>query len=76
MADAANTLASPGLLQFAQQHGLWDPAQGPFNFFTAYHANTSSDARCAEQACRCCCLEPGGRAPARAAGCSTRPGLS
>jgi len=41
--DTANTLASPGLLQFAKDAKLWDPSQGPFVFAKAFHSNSASD---------------------------------
>ncbi len=32
----ANTLASPGLLDFAEEQGLWNPDDGPFHFARAF----------------------------------------
>ena len=37
-------LASPGLVDFATQNGLYDPASGPFNFFKAFQADAKVDA--------------------------------
>lgn len=34
--DPTNYLASPGLLEFAREHELWDPASGPFHFARAF----------------------------------------
>jgi dipeptidase len=36
LADTENVLSSPGLDEFAADAGLWDPANGTFNFFKAY----------------------------------------
>jgi len=35
-ADTANVLTSPGLLSFARDKGLWDPAEGAFDFAKAF----------------------------------------
>jgi dipeptidase len=34
--DERNVLTSPGLLEFAEEHGLWDPEEGPFSFRRAF----------------------------------------
>lgn len=34
--DTENVMSSPGLAEFAAESGLWDPANGTFNFFKAY----------------------------------------
>ncbi len=41
--DPMQVLASPGLLDFAVKNGLYDPAQGPFNFFTCCISDTPHD---------------------------------
>lgn len=48
LADTANVAASPGLLKFARDNKLWDPSQGPLNFFRAFHTDTPADHRCAQ----------------------------
>ncbi|MBJ3817039.1 C69 family dipeptidase [Shimwellia pseudoproteus] len=42
--DTANYLASPTLVSFAQQHGLYHPEKGEFNFHTAYSQDVANDA--------------------------------
>jgi dipeptidase len=34
--DPGNFLSSPGLADFAEEQGLWDPADGPFHFARAF----------------------------------------
>ncbi len=34
--DSANVIVSPGLLEFAEEKGLWDPSEGSFNFARAF----------------------------------------
>jgi dipeptidase len=41
--DTENYLASPNLLKFAREKGLWDPAQGPFNFAKAFGLGKVND---------------------------------
>lgn len=41
--DPMQTLASPGLLEFAVKNGLYDPTKGPFNFFTCCVSDTEHD---------------------------------
>lgn len=42
--DTQNVLASPGLLDFALENGLWDPDSGePFNFAKAFHEDSAVD---------------------------------
>jgi dipeptidase len=43
--DSAQFLACPNLVDYAQQRGWYDPAQGPFHFYRAY--GTAEDARSA-----------------------------
>ncbi|KAI7838073.1 hypothetical protein COHA_008156 [Chlorella ohadii] len=35
LSDTENVMSSPGLAEFAADTGLWDPANGTFNFFKA-----------------------------------------
>ncbi|MCF0253592.1 MAG: C69 family dipeptidase, partial [Duodenibacillus sp.] len=43
--DLENYMASPGLVSYAIEHGLWNPeAQPAFNFALAYHRNDERDA--------------------------------
>ena len=41
--DPANYMATADLIEFAQQHGLYDPAAGPFDFHTAYIRDVKLD---------------------------------
>ncbi|PSC67957.1 peptidase C69 [Micractinium conductrix] len=44
LSDASSALASPGLLQFAERAGLWDPSSGePLNFFKAFMRDGDHD---------------------------------
>ncbi len=38
--DKENVLVSPGLLEFAEENGLWDPGKGPFSFRKAFGGAT------------------------------------
>ena len=38
--DTANVLTSPGLLSFARDQRLWDPAEGEFDFASAFGGQT------------------------------------
>lgn len=41
--DKANYMASPSLISFAEQQGLYDPAQGEFDFHQAYSQDSKID---------------------------------
>lgn len=41
--NSADTLASPTLVQFAQEHGFYDPKAGKFDFAAAYTRNDDRD---------------------------------
>lgn len=41
--DKANYLASSDLIEFARDHGLWDPASGEFDFHEAYSHDGGGD---------------------------------
>ncbi|KAB7678234.1 C69 family dipeptidase [Plesiomonas shigelloides] len=41
--DTANYLGSPTLISFAEQHGLYNPQQGPFNFHHVYSQDVEND---------------------------------
>ena len=41
--DKANYMASADLIEFAEKHGLYDPAAGPFDFHTAYIRDVKLD---------------------------------
>ncbi len=41
--DIRNVLSSPGLMAFVTTHRLYDPQQGPFNFFKCCISNTPHD---------------------------------
>ena len=41
--DKANYMASADLIEFAEKHGLYDPATGPFDFHTAYIRDVKLD---------------------------------
>ena len=41
--DTANYLASPTLVSFAREHGLYHPEKGEFNFHTAYSQDVAND---------------------------------
>ncbi|MEW6186090.1 MAG: C69 family dipeptidase [Thermodesulfobacteriota bacterium] len=43
ISDIMNVLSSPGLLDFAVSHRLFDPQKEPFNFFKCFISNTSPD---------------------------------
>lgn len=41
--DKDNYMASADLIEFAVEHGLYDPAQGPFDFHDAYQHDEEND---------------------------------
>ncbi|KAI7845655.1 hypothetical protein COHA_000769 [Chlorella ohadii] len=44
LSDKENVLASPGLLEFAEEHGLFNSSEGtPFNTFVAFMRNSTSE---------------------------------
>ncbi len=43
ISDTANFIAAPKLLDFAKENGLWNPAEGPFNFAKAFGAGKVND---------------------------------
>lgn len=45
LSDTANFMGSSDLVSFAQEHGWYDPANGPFNFCQAYASPVSMTAR-------------------------------
>ena len=41
--DTDNFMASPGLIEFAQEHGLYNPSDGAFDFHEAYQRDEKLD---------------------------------